>query len=300
MRVERISPDQLKLVAFLKDNVVGQENCPTTNTSIRIVRKIYKEREGRLSGMTRHSFLSRAQEILANKELEKEPFCPICFKKFQRRHFRDLHVNGCHDKKGSAGFKCNKCDQTYMCKTSLKYHQDTVHSETQPSVSNLSCNICKTTFSHEQTLRRHWKTVHPRMEYGDRMNIKCDKCEAKFSRGDNLTRHVKVVHRIHQLAFGEAAKLQAQGEGEYKCKRCGKLFSGYKAAQEMTTHLVKKCQDDDTFQCSQCGKPFRHKADLTYHTKIKHSADVQSLSCDLCDFTTQYEKSLIRHKRRKH
>ena len=296
MGFDKISPEQLQLVAFLKDNVGDQENPLATHSSIRIVRKIFKERGGRLSGMTRKSFLSRAQEIFASNELGKEPFCPICFKTFQRHYFRDLHMKGCHDPTGSGRLKCSKCDQTFMAKTSLKYHQDIVHSQSKQSLCSLSCDICKLTFCHEQTLVRHLNSVHPQRD----LKIKCDKCEAKFSRKDNLTQHEKVVHRTYQLAFGEAERQQARGDGKYECKKCGKIFSGCKAAQSLTTHLVKKCQDDTTFQCSQCGKPFKYKADLKYHIKVKHSDDVQSLSCNLCDFTTQYEKSLTRHKKRKH
>ena len=296
MGFEKISPGELQLVAFLKDNVGDYENPLATQSSIRIVRKIFKERGGRLSGMTRKRFLTRAKEIFASNELEKEPFCPICFKTFQRRFFRDLHVKGCHNQTGEGRLKCSKCDQTFLCETSLKYHQDVVHSESKQPLSSLSCNMCELNFSHEQTLLRHLKTVHPERD----LKIKCDKCEKKFSRTDNLTQHKKVVHRTYQLALGEAESLQARGDAEYTCKRCGKVFSGCKAAQSMTKHLVKKCQDDKTSQCSLCGKPFKYKADLVYHIKIQHSGDAPSLSCNLCDFTSQYEKSLIRHKKRKH
>lgn len=293
----KISTGKLKLIAFLKDNVGNKENPLDTHSSIRIVRKIFKERGGSLSGMTRKAFLRRAQDIFASRELEKQPFCPICFKTFQSRFFRDLHVKGFHEgKTGNGRLGCDQCDRTFLCRTSLNYHKDIVHSESKHSVS---CDICKLTFCHDQTLKRHKESVHQPNDGGSSLKIKCDKCEAQFSRKDSLTRHQRIVHRAFQLEFDEAEKLQTHGKGEYKCRRCGKIFTGPNATWSMKSHLVKKCQDD-TVQCSLCAKPFKFKRDLTYHIKIKHSADVQSFSCTLCDFTSQYEKSLIRHKKRKH
>ena len=290
-----MDPEKLKLVVFLKQRIGDYYNPLHTYKAIKIVRKVFNENGKSLSGMNKKDFLARAKEIFENKEVEKDHVCPLCFKTFENWQDRERHVEIVHEKKTSTRFECVSCSKTFTSGSSLKYHTETVHRETTAILAK--CNICDIEFSHKQVLQRHNKSVHKQeRDVGD---IVCEECGKFFTRKDNLTIHKKRAHRIFKVALNDVRRMLAH-RGGFKCKMCGQEFFGEKAAQTIELHVAKKCKSDTGVECEQCGAPFTHQYDLKQHMKVKHTSDPILFSCSLCDFTSNYEKSLKRHKKRRH
>jgi KRAB domain-containing zinc finger protein len=65
-------------------------------------------------------------------------------------------------------FKCNKCEETFISKKTLKKHVVEVHPIT------LNCKICDRTFFKNHELEIHIE------EHGVEKNFKCDVCNKDF------------------------------------------------------------------------------------------------------------------------
>ena len=204
---------------------------------------------------------------------------------------RERHWDIVHEMK-SAKFKCVSCSKTFSCASSLKYHRETMHGGTTEVLAK--CDICDLVFSHEQVLQRHNNSVHKKEN-----KCECEKCEKLFTRKDSLTTHMKRVHNVFKVALGDASRMLAH-RGGFKCKMCDQGFYGEKAKQKIELHVARKCKTDIGVECEQCGAPFTHPYDLKQHKDVKHRDDPVLFSCNLCDFTSNYEKSLNRHRKRKH
>ena len=288
-----------KLVQLLKKSFEDEDEPLNTHYATKVVRQIYNENGKFLSGLRKEDFLARAKEIVDKDKEVNETFCPLCFRKFIHRKNRDSHVESVHDKIESNKLKCLSCSKSFMSKTSLKYHTDTTHGE--GSLIPVKCKICKKEFRHQQVLRRHLKSVHKHLEKGSaKEDIQCEHCGKSFSRRDNLTIHERIVHKLFDVSF-VALKTILKYKGGFKCKLCDKEIHGEKAEQEIQDHVLRKCKSDTGgVQCEECGAPFTLQRNLAKHMLIKHKSGPTLFSCTLCDFTSKYENSLSRHKKRKH
>ena len=178
MASELIDPANLKLVEFLKSNLDDSKRPVRTSNATRIIRCIFKERGGKLCGMTKADFLARAEELHEQRSASDiDHVCSTCFKVFRNWLDKDRHEKGIHRNDTNVQFKCSLCDKSYMSKTSLNYHIDVAHS-VKPV---LKCHLCKKTFNHEQSLKRHKSTG--RCYIGSHLNRfppKCKLCHKTF------------------------------------------------------------------------------------------------------------------------
>ena len=306
-----IDPSKLKLVLFLKSKIGGHHyvapgQCAkpilTTAFAKKIIRRIFNENGGGPSGMSKKNFLARAREIFDQKEPDCEAFCPICFRSFVNWQDKERHVKSFHEDDESEKFKCPSCSKTFMSKSSLNYHKDTIHAETKVSVT---CDRCKKTFSHAQSLKRHFKSVHSSKLHINK--IKCFECGEYFTRKDNRTRHEQRVHKSYNINFTEATKKTKQDDGSYKCNRCGENFTGDEASENLKKHIISKCKVTTEIQCETCGKPFSHKSELKKHIDMKHLNKISIFYCrqmlsgdQQCGFRSAYKENLVRHMKTIH
>ena len=111
-----------------------------TSDATRIIRCIFKERGGKLCGMTKADFLARAEELHEQRSASDiDHVCSTCFKVFRNWLDKDRHEKGIHRNDTNVQFKCSLCEKSYMSKTSLNYHIDVAHS-VKPV---LKCQMCK-------------------------------------------------------------------------------------------------------------------------------------------------------------
>ena len=106
------------------------------------------------------------------------------------------------DKK-KAIIQCSKCDETYRCKSGLKYHFSRVHEgETNQHV----CLICERRFYPKIQLKKHIASVHKGIKPN---NFVCLICEKKYRSNRCMKYHMDSVH---------------EGKKPFPCSQCNVDF----------------------------------------------------------------------------
>ena len=290
----------LHLVDFLKTAFEYKNDPLNSSEAFKIVETICKENRKfwipLKSNERKQEFLAIAKEIRKN-DVDYGIICPLCFKKFAQRRDRDRHVKGVHEKKQSVKFKCLSCDKAFMSRTSLDYHTETVHGEN----SSVKCKICEKEFRHEQVLKRHLKSVHKDL---DKVSLK---------RGHKVWEMWKILHQERQLdcarkncPFNSILLLSLS-------RKCWNTKVDSNANFAVTSSTGRKLNKNVKIMLSQSARmrseecsvknvaqslPYEETWQSTWLPSTKKTSNI--FSCTLCNFASRYEKSLKRHKKRKH
>ena len=201
------------LVQYLKENILDLK----TSNAIKITRKVLNEK-GALEDVDMVSFLNRSKVIYENEEYDCINYsCYICFKTFLNWQDRDKHMAVVHEKKIITDSLCDICGKQFMSKSSLNYHQDTCHSETNFEVE---CKVCGMVLSHNISLQRHM-VIHK----GSSESYKCDECGKQFARKDNLTIHKQRIHQIVGYDIDKFNTCKNKEDGNYTCPLCNSTFT---------------------------------------------------------------------------
>lgn len=80
---------------------------------------------------------------------------------------------------------------------------------------------------------------------------------------------------------------------EIRLNRCGICLKRFKRKDTLMRHKLSH-KSKRTFNCSQCGKEFKHLCSLQHHTKYKHS-DPTLFKCNVCDKNFVSKKNLKYH-----
>ena len=220
----------------------------------------------------------------------RDPFCPVCLRKFWNKTDRDNHTAVIHRKESIDVYTCKVCDKKYMSKVGVEYHQTVKHGG-----ALFECSICGHSFGHESALTRHSKIHEESAE-----QYKCPKCDKSFVRKDKLVRHTRSVHNSVNFNMSAVDGLK-NDEDKYKCKVCSKSFSGFDARDMMIEHLAKRCKEDKKYYCESCEKSFSTVSNLNMHKRHSHlTMAVDVIKCESCLFITKHKHSLLRHIKRKH
>jgi len=159
-----------------------------------------------------------------------------------------------------------------------------------------SCPYCQKVFATLSQRKTHIKQICPEMT-----NVSCDQCHAKFENGRLLVQHISAEHEkgfkcdfcdyvagIHRYKILHEKKLHLNLD----CKVCYKLFD---SVEEREDH---ECVRPDRFQCSQCDKNYKVKAELKKHIDIIHKG--VKYPCPTCSDVLSSSQSLKRHIRTVH
>ena len=101
------------------------------------------------------------EEIKSLRISAQKKSCPLCDKKFPRKHLLNTHIAKVHEGNKQL-FKCSICDKPYGTKSGLKHHFSRVHEEKSPQHK---CNTCNGYFVSKAGLNTHIETVHERKNY---------------------------------------------------------------------------------------------------------------------------------------
>jgi len=90
---------------------------------------------------------------------------------------------------GEKPYKCSKCDETFITKTTLKKHEMRMHG----GEKKLECLYCPMKFHFEFDLKNHTRTHTGERPY------KCDMCDKSFHLSYERTKHRKKAHNVNKI-----------------------------------------------------------------------------------------------------
>jgi uncharacterized Zn-finger protein len=212
--------------------------------------------------------------------------CYECGKIVQRRSLHD-HISFVHTKKYI--YFCDLCGRGFYKKYNLMSH---LYSHIPPDLRdrNHICPICSKTFFCKQGLNTHQKETHAKIEPGKELNCECGK---QFKNRNGLRQHKRKIHNREEFlktcehcgkVISDATKLKKHirifhtegGRGNFMCSECGKLFD---QKQELSCH--QRIHVKPTIPCDEpgCDKMFRRLNLMEHHKKISH-LKVKNHKCD--------------------
>ena len=196
--------------------------------------------------------------------------CPHC--DYEAKNL-NLHIDRKHPEHGEKNFLCDKCDESFIFKSSFAYHvkfsckssEDCKINRAKRNGKNkLVCTKCGKVYSSTTDLKRHMNSFHLKLK-----PFKCTKCPAAFTREGSLQYHIKTLHENNY--------------GEHSCSQCDKVF---KLNDSLKHHVLSVHEKQFDFKCEFCGKDWTTQEKLSVHISRIHKH--KEMHCEICDkkFTT--------------
>jgi len=151
-------------------------------------------------------------------------------------------LNRTKDKPISAN--CSICGENFTSKSKFLYHVQNGHQQ------EVSCSVCSVTLKNENVLVKHLQTNHRLTKDLTKFEFECMPCDRVFK---TKVMWVKHNHDNHGT------------EMKNSCPECEEKFW---TQGELRNHL--KSHHAPTFDCDDCGKPFKTKQGLTLHMSKNH------------------------------
>merc|ERR1719186_1449993 len=115
----------------------------------------------------------------------------------------------------------------------------------------------------------------------ERRNFECDLCKKKLASSKQLTIHKNTKHDIKKRPWVcEICKKQWETSNSYR--RHKRIFHTSGSPKRMAAH-----QKGDTIvshACEECGRLFRTKSGLDFHTVVVHTKE-RNFKCNYCPAT---------------
>ncbi|GJQ83423.1 hypothetical protein Trydic_g14204 [Trypoxylus dichotomus] len=227
-------------------------------------------------------------------------------------------------------FKCDACDKSFTCRSSLKTHSRNAHPES--AVRDRRCTICNYESDDGRRLQEHVERAHPenhvrRYEcatcgYGtndrgrynqhvrihtDAKNFQCGHCEKLFSSKSNLKMHIGAVHdpakryacaqcdyRTNRKAGFQQHLLIHESGVRFRCQMCNVGFScrAHLKRHDEERHLIAARK----YECGVCFGCFTQRASLEKHVRFVHADEESKFRCPAaCGYSTSRKANMLRH-----
>ncbi len=115
--------------------------------------------------------------------IKKEFKCRMCGQCFTHENSLKLHYKSVHF---GAKFECDQCEKSYRRQDELVKHKEIVHL----GLKRHSCEKCDQKFTTKASLKLHIRWVH------DKIKFECQLCDKVCRREFELARHMKNVHKM--------------------------------------------------------------------------------------------------------
>ncbi|XP_057689178.1 zinc finger protein ZFAT-like isoform X2 [Corythoichthys intestinalis] len=226
--------------------------------------------------------------------------CQYCGKLFWYKVHYNAHVRT-HTKEHL--HYCSKCNYSSITKSSLKRHQNQIHSGLLLPCSSPGC---KYTTPDKYKLQVHQRT------HQQEGKVACSICHQSYPE-HRLKRHIQISHpetlpvkgqmvkRAEKCPYCESYYLKNstefqqhlwahQGVKPLKCNICDYATrSRYNLKNHMNRHITGK-----SYTCDLCCKKFKSKVSLKNH-RLSHTNQGKKLKCSECDFSSGLKAALCRH-----
>ncbi|XP_052571786.1 zinc finger and BTB domain-containing protein 40 isoform X4 [Peromyscus californicus insignis] len=165
-------------------------------------------------------------------------------------------------------FICKACDKSFHFYCRLKVHMKRCRVAKSKQVQ---CKDSSETKDSEKGLQKHQPETHGTAGEPDapkkkkkRLPVACDLCGREFAHASGMQYHKLTEH------FDEKP---------FSCEECGAKF----AANSTLKNHLRLHTGDRPFMCKHCLMTFTQASALAYHTKKKHSEDIEDpYDCKKC------------------
>ena len=195
--------------------------------------------------------------------------CQICSYSALSENALLSHV----DKHLETRLSCDKCEQSFSCKGTLRDHNRTKH-DTAFNMPVFSCPQCPKTYNSKSHLSRHI------FSHAGFKPYKCDVCEVNYASSNGFKSHMEAKH-LNILP-------------SHQCMNCPKLFH---SKGQLKSH-TQVHTDQRPFSCQTCQTSFKSKRDLKIH-KYTHTGE-KSASCHICFAQFTNKNKIPRHMQSVH
>ena len=176
-----------------------------------------------------------------------------CNKSFTLKWNLKAHAKKCKGFEEKQMLTCEKCDERFSSKKTLKVHiMNCIGGKTY------SCKDCGEQFVVYIHLHAHRQRFHT--------SSKCDYCDVVIANSRNLKRHIILKHKgltpskAKELKMREKSKRSSVEKKDFSCEYCGKTFSDKSTLNGHST--------SHAFSCNLCKKHFQSASDLINHVNL--------------------------------
>merc|ERR1712079_774321 len=165
-------------------------------------------------------------------------------------------------------FQCPQCDHRSKERSNIAAHITQRHGMEVEGYSSYKCPFpgCKNVRRTQWDLNHHYKTHMPQS---------CEICNERFPSPQYLETHMVNVHGEDSVK----ARAYKQYTKTSQCSECGMVF---KSKDALKNHLIRNHDKnaEAKFLCTECGKRYKLKQDLTVHWNMMHAH--KKVICKLC------------------
>nr|XP_029138342.1 zinc finger protein 678-like [Labrus bergylta] len=216
----------------------------------------------------------------------EKPFsCSICVKTFKQKSHLKVHLAR---HRGKKPFSCTVCDKRFMWTFQLKRHKCVGGQASEPNQIQTELNREAETGADGEDCGGSEQVTNSNSErylYPE-IQVKIEDSSEPETEDFNVDWK---ENREHESGLNSVENIEAKIIQIHSCSECGKTFN---KKHNLTTHM-KNHFEQKRFSCSECGNGFTCKRSLTRHMII-HS-DEKPFSCSECNKTFNQKHSLTLH-----